>query len=380
MNRLMGLGVLVLALAALATSCINRSKKVVFTKEVYTPLHAEGFFISKPDSGASSVLTITRPWQGSGTEQQIFLSRNGEPSPEGFDGQTVKLPVQRVVCMSSSHVATLSAIGKEHLIKGVSGADFLSNQSVREAYKAGEIKEVGYDSNFNFEMIASIKPDVVLIYGIFGDNTQLSSKLRELGIPYIYIGEYIEHSPLGKAEWMVALGEITDCRHNSQEIFNDIAHKYDSLKLVAANTTKGSRPKVMLNTPYRDSWFMPGGENYMVRLINDAGAEYIHTEGKGTDTAPISLEEAYLLASKSDFWLNVGPVNDVETLLEQNPKFTQVKPVLDGRVYNNNARQTPGGGSDFWESGVVMPHVVLEDLISIFNSESDSLYFYKQLK
>jgi iron complex transport system substrate-binding protein len=70
----------------------------------------------------------------------------------------------------------------------------------------------------------------------------------------------------------------------------------------------------------------------------------------------------------------------LEELIRQNPKFADVKAVREKRVYNNNARQTTQGGSDFWESGVVRPDVILQDLVTILQGNEGELYYYKQLK
>lgn len=52
------------------------------------------------------------------------------------------------------------------------------------------MRDVGYDTNLNFELLASMRPDLVLLYGVTGENTVVTGKLRELGIPYIYVGDY----------------------------------------------------------------------------------------------------------------------------------------------------------------------------------------------
>ena len=62
----------------------------------------------------------------------------------------------------------------------------------------------------NYELLLGLKPDVVLLYGIGDAQTAVTDKLKELAIPYMYVGEYLEESPLGKAEWLVALSELTE--------------------------------------------------------------------------------------------------------------------------------------------------------------------------
>ena len=120
--------------------------------------------------------------------------------------------------MSSSHVAMFDAIGQVRRVSGVSGIDYISNPYVREHRLCGEVRDVGYDTNLNFELLAAMRPDLMLLYGVTGENTVVTGKLRELGIPYVYIGDYVEESPLGKAEWLVLAAELLRpargrCRH-----------------------------------------------------------------------------------------------------------------------------------------------------------------------
>lgn len=145
----------------------------------------------------------------------------------------------------------------------------------------------------------------------------------------------------------------------------------------------------MLNTPYRDSWFIPSEQSYMVELIRDAGANCYTCSAEGNTSQPIDMEQAYTWAAAADYWLNVGPCNSLRQLTSQNPKFANIKAVTQYRVYNNNARQTASGGSDFWESGVVRPDLILRDLMAIFHPElpidstqnsAHKLYYYQQLK
>ena len=121
----------------------------------------------------------------------------------------------------------------------------------------------------------------------------------------------------------------------------------------------------------------------MVRLLRDAGAEYV-CRGEDTDRSrPIGAEAAYVFASRADFWLNPGSANSLAEVAAGNPNFRQVPAFRTGRVYNNNARQTPMGGSDFWESGVAAPDVVLKDLIRIFHPEllpNHEPYYFKKLE
>ena len=115
-------------------------------------------------------------------------------------------------------------------------------------------------------------------------------------------------------------------------------------------------------------------------LFRSAGGSYVYTKNHSNASVAVDLEEAYLLAHEADFWINVGACNSLGELTAQNPKFADVPAVVDRCVWNNNRRQTPGGGSDFWESGVVRPDVILRDLRTILCGGSDSTYYYKRLE
>ncbi len=273
------------------------------------------------------------------------------------------------------------AVGEAERIAGVSGLDYIMNPTVRRAADEGRAVEIGYESNLNFEALRATGTDLVLLYGISGENHALTGKLRALGIPYIYIGDYVEPYPLGKAEWIIAIAALCDKQADGERVFMEIENRYHTEKARFADK-QGKKPRVMLNTPYRDTWFMPSVRSYTVRLIEDAGGEYVYPENTGTSSVPISLEQALLLTNTADVWLNVGQCSTLDELRRTNPKFADMPAVRNHSVYNNNKRTTPTGGSDFWESGAVAPDVVLRDLALILhgNPPTDSLYYYKRLE
>ncbi len=305
-----------------------------------------------------------------------FISRNGEQAPAGFNGPTIPAGAKRIVCMASSYIAMFDALGQVDKIVGVSGIDYVSNPYIL-AHK-DSIKDMGPE--MNYELLLGLKPDVVLLYGIGDAQTAVTDKLKELYIPYMYVGEYLEESPLGKAEWLVALAELTDSREKGIEIFREIPKRYQVLKALTESVEQ--RPTVMLNTPWNDSWAMPSTQSYMAQLVTDAGADYIYKENTSNSSTPIGLETAYKLIQKADYWINVGMASTLDELKTVNPKFVDAKAVREKTVYNNNLRTTPTGGNDYWESAVVRPDVVLRDLIHIFHPElvSDSLYYYRHLE
>ena len=110
---------------------------------------------------------------------------------------------------------------------GVSGLDFITNPTVQA--RRDSVGDVGYEGNVNYELLLSLDPDIVLLYGV-SSASSMEGKLRELGIPYMYVGDYLEESPLGKAEWLVALSELAGMRQKGEEVFAGIPERYNALK------------------------------------------------------------------------------------------------------------------------------------------------------
>lgn len=346
---------------------------------LYSPTYASGFDIKGAEGMESTVITVRNPWQGADSvTTKLFIARNGEKAPADFDGCVIDGEARRIVTMSSSHIAMLDALSATDRIVGVSGIRFVSNADIQA--RRDSIGDVGYDGNINYETILALAPDLVLIYGVNGESP-MTAKLKELDIPYMYVADYLEESPLGKAEWLVAMAEIIGQRFRGEEIFARIPENYNSLKQRVTDANL-STPKVMINTPYNDIWYMPSADSYAIRLIDDAGGKYLYTQNRGNASVGIDLEEAYQLATEADIWLYPGTATSLDDVRAMVPKFSDTTPFVKGMIFNNNLRSTPNGGNDYYESGIVHPDLMLRDLIKIFHPElvSEDFVYHKQLK
>lgn len=355
--------ILLVALCALfCWACAEPQKRdeidIESLTEVYTPRYAKGFSIGT--NGEDTVVVIRSPFQG-----------------DDATVQAVKVgSLNRIICLSSTHVAYLTKLNEGARVVGVSGRRHYTVFGVDHT----RVRDVGYDGNLNYEVIASLKPDIVLLYGITGENYAVSDKLDELGINYAYIGEHAEISPLAKSEWLVAFGYM--CGKSEQAIaeFDSIAMRYEALKQTTQEVVL--RPKVMLNAPYQDKWYVPSDDSYMVTLLADAGGEYMCKGDSSHMTRIIDFEKAYHNVRESDLWLNVNQAGSLDELIAMFPLFSELEVVQQQRVYNNVRRTTASGGSDFWESGAVDADVVLKDLIEILHPEllDHQLYYYIKLR
>ena len=353
----------------------NKHGTECFKTTVYEPQYASGFVISADGEG-NTLIRVSQPWQGSAVEEQTLAIFATEDAARGYTGEYIVGAAGRIVCMSTSYIAMLDAVGKVDAVVGVSGKQYVMNECVAAN---PNVKDVGYDSNLNYELLVSLNPDVVLMYGVTAENGAVTAKLRDLGIPYLYLGDYVEESPLGKAEWLVAIAEIAGCREHGVAQFKAIEVRYEAVK--AGVKRAEHAPKVMFNLPYQDVWYMPSDESYMVQLVADAGGDYIY---RGVNTSrgskAVSLEEAYMLVADADVWLNAGQCSTMDDLRSAAPHFVSTRVVQSGEVYNNNRRRTKAGGSDFWESAIVRPDVVLRDLATIIAGGEGDLYYYQQIR
>ncbi len=347
-----------------------------FNIPLYTPRYATGFEILGAQGRASSLIVANNSWQGNDSvSSSLFICREGEQPPADYDGAVIDSEAGRIAVMSSSHIALLHAVGASDRIVGASGVTYISTPVNKDS-----IVDIGYEGNIDYEALLGAAPDIVLLYGIYGASP-VEPKLRELGIPYIYIGDYLEESPLGKAEWIVPLAEIAGRRQAGIDTFAPIPGRYEMLRDSVARAAMTS-PTVMLNTPYGDSWFMPPTGSYMARLITDAGGDYIYKDNDTGSSLPIDMETAYMLTSRADYWINVGTPKTIGQLRDACPRFADTHPVLSGHVYNNTLRSNDAGGNDFYESAIVNPDLILRDLIKIFHPGliDDEFVYYKQLR
>lgn len=326
-------------------------------------------------------MTVHNPWEKARNVQvDYYLIPHGVEVPDYINPrQVIRTPIERIICLSTTHIAFLEAIGETEKIIGLSGTRFVSNPELLQRIDNGLIADVGFGQNLNYEAIIKLRPDVVMVFGVDSEIIGFLNKFEDLGITAVLNAEYLENSPLGKAEWVKFVGEFFNKRKEADDIFQTIAETYT--RIASDHSAVTSKPGVMVGLPYRENWWVPGGESYMARLIADAGGEYLGKSNPSHESYVISYEEALVWASKADIWLNTGTVRTTSELLDTDSRFEKFGVFSKGKIYNNNLRISPGGGFDFWERGTMEPHLILSDLVTIFHSEQpDSLNYYLKIE
>lgn len=293
------------------------------------------------------------------------------------DTLVVERPLNNIICMSSSQVAGLAEIGADSVITALSGLRYITNSKLLSR----NIPDIGYEASLDYEKILELAPDILLTYTVSGAKPPYISRLQSLGVRVLVLHDHLEEHPLARAEYIRLYGALTGRQAEADSIYANICSRYDSLAESVSDSHE--KVKVLMNVPYGDAWYIPGGYSYMARLVDDAGGAILGSEPGTAVSRTVSMEEAYKMSKSADIWLNPGPCRTIEELKSFHHSFRMFGPVEKGLpIYNNTLRITPEGGNDFWESGSVRPDLILEDLISIFSESevSDGLEYHFQVK
>jgi iron complex transport system substrate-binding protein len=345
-------------------------------------LWAQGFSVDLDETTGTTKLTVFNPWEKARNVsfEYYLVSRLSNPVSSLAGKRIIRTPVKQVICLSTTHLAYLEILGETDAVAGISGSQYISNPAIRKRMEQGKVPDVGYGQNLNYELIVNLKPDLVMIYGIGSEVTSYTRKLEELNIPVIMVAEYLEESPLGKAEWIKFIGALFEKEDVAADYFTRVEKEYGRLKELAANAS--SKPEVLVGSPYKDSWWVPGGNSYLANLIADAGGIYLGRNNPSHESYVISFENALAWGSKADVWINMGNLASRKEILSADQRFESFGVFNQGKVFNNIKRLSSHGGNDFWESGTVNPHIVLSDLIAIFHPGlvKEEMVYYSEIQ
>ena len=376
--------VLIPVLVILLIGCNGRGDDKLSSSEPRAKsgnVYAEKFSITSYNGYTS--LTIRDPWQGAKNVEQVFyLVKRGEKVPDRVDpGMVIQVPLHNVVCMSTTWLAMISALGKEGSIKGISGTSLVYSEKIRQKIADGSISEVGYEDNINKELIVTISPDIIFTYGVGSESAGYVGKIREMGYRILYIADYLENDPLAKAEWIKVFGALFSMESLSDSLFRSIEREYLDLKSYLSSVIS-YRPKVLLGLPWKDTWYISPGNSFMSKLVLDAGGDYLWADTESDVSMPYGIESVYSRALNADFWLNSGSARTRKEIIGMDKRLGDLPPYKTGNIFNNNRRMSPNGGNDYWESGSVLPQVILRDIASILHPElfeDHELFFYRKV-
>ncbi len=346
----------------------------------YTDIrYAVGFKVTV--IGNAKLVEVTTPFQGATSGLAYLLVPKGE-TPPTYNGEAtiVNVPVERIVCTSTTHIPLLDYLGESEKLVGFPTTDYISSEKVRERIDAGYVADLGIDNDLNLERLAVLKPDMVLGYSVSGDYGAFR-KIEEMGIPVVINAEYLERHPLGRAEWIKFMALFFQKEAVADSVFDVIESSYLATK--ARVDTVAYRPTVLSGVVYGDAWFMPGGENYAAQLFRDAGCRYLWEENDSQGFLQVDFETVYRVASEADLWIGVANFKSLEDIRNADHRYARFRAFEEKNVYTYDARKGAKGGSEFLELGYLRPDIVLKDLAKIAHPElmeRHEFYFHERLK
>ena len=350
-------------------SCKNEwTKPIKDTSEGKTiPLkYAKGFTIT--DYKTHKVLEIINPWPNAEESYKYILS-----------DLNIKTPIKKIVVTSTTHIPALELLGVEQALLGFPGIDFVSSNKTRQRIDNGFVRELGKNEGINTEVLLVLNPELVVAFGIDGTNKTLET-IKKANIPVIYNGDWVESSPLARAEWIKFFGILFDKEKQADSIFNTIENDYIKAKQLAKMAT--NQPTVLSGAMHKDIWYLPKGTSTEAQFLKDANVNYLWNNTKGNGSLALSFEAVFDKARSADIWLSPSNYSSLEALEKANEHYTEFKAFQNKNIYSFTNTSGKTGGVLYYELGMARPDLVLKDIIKICHPELMENYvpfFFKPL-
>lgn len=325
---------------------------------------------------------INNPWNLSTVFAKYALVPKEKEIPKNIPKESVliRTPVDNVVTLASPHIGLFSALFAENRICAVGQTEYVYNSNIQNKIKLNKIKEVGVNQNLNIELLIDLSPEIIMATG----NKQIHDNLAlvaKYGIPVVYNIDWMEQSPLGRAEWIKFAAVFLNKNREADSLFNYIESAYvntvEKIKLIEG------KPKVLLGKKYKGTWYMAGGKSYFAEFLRDAGADYYWYSDSTTGSMPLSFEEVVDKQADVDFWLNPGTASSISELMSEDERYQVFKAFKTKQVYSNSKQITETGANGYWEAGSLNPHLILTDLMHIFHPNINPQYemvYHQKLK
>lgn len=307
---------------------------------------------------------IRNPWDTTRLLHTYLLVPDSIELPSNLpQGTVVRTPLKNSLIYSSVHNSLASELGAIDAIKGVCDAQYIHQKKLADRIKSGVVADCGNSMTPNIEKIIKLNPDGILLSPF--ENSGNYGKLGQLGIPIIECADYMETSPLGRAEWMKFYGLLFGREQKAIDLFDSTEKEYLNLKNLVSDIQ--DKPKVLVDRIYGSAWNVPAGHSTMGIFIEDAGGinpfAYIDRSG----STGLAGEQVLHKAGDADVWIIRYSQSNDKTLRElasDNAIYPQFKALKEHNVYGCNTSKV-----FFYEEIPFHPQWLLADLISIFHPE-----------
>lgn len=319
--------------------------------------------ITMVDYGDYTVATLRNPWDTTKTLDTYILAPEGIDEDRLPEGTVVRTPLTSAVVYAATHNALISELGAAEAVTGVCDPQYIHDSIIVRRINEGFILDCGDNMSPNLEKIMQLSPGAVLLSPYEGNNGY--GKLSQLGIPIVECADYMESSPLARAEWMKFFGRLVGRSAEADSLFAVTDSVYNELRTLGASAAH--RPRVMLDCMYGNVWNVPGAHSTMDRMIEDAGGKNIFDYIDKAGSAALSPEQVLNEAHDADVWLiRYNQPSDLtySQLGNDNVLYKQFSPYKNGTVYGCNT-----GKADLYDVMPFHPQVILADMISVLHPE-----------
>lgn len=353
--------------------CKQESKKITKTEAYKSTIeYAKGFDISKKDG--ITKLIIKTPYPKAENTIEYLLSKDKKDN-------TIQIPVKKVVVTSTTHIPMLELLNEENSLIGFPHAKYISSEKTRALIDAGKVKELGKEASLNTEVLLDIQPEVVVGFSM-GKTNKTFTTIENAGIPVLINGDWVEETPLGRAEWIKFFGVLYGKEKQADSIFNKIKTDYLAAKEIAKKAN--IKPTILSGAIMsKDIWNLPAGESFVAQFLKDANVDYLWKDSKGKGSLSLSFESVLDKGKEANFWIAPGYFSSKEQMLNNNKHYAEFKAFKTDNIYTPSTKKGKTGGVLYFELAPTRPDLVLKDIIKITNPEllpDYKLTFFEKMK
>lgn len=345
----------------------------------YKPKYAKFFRIDYYEHYKK--IMIINPWDKQIMNFEYFLATDSTKLPvstKNSSFQIQQIP-KSAVALSSPLVGMLNTLEMGHLIKGLTDPYLIYDSLTAAKVASGEIENIGKSIQINMEKLIMLNPDIIIGSG-WDQMSADYEKMIKLKMTPVFMYDWRELHPLGKAEWMVLLAAFFDEEEKAKQLFTEIENRYHNMKESLGNKKK---PVVFNGSEYQGIWYSAGGKSYLSQLYIDAGAIYLMENDSSQGSIKLDFEVLMDKAANTPIWMYTGGIGPNHTALFSSPKYANFEAIKKHQVYSYHKRMRTNGANDYWETGGLRPDLVLQDLIGIFHQkkgEDLDLYYFDVVK
>lgn len=316
-----------------------------------------------------TVVTLVDPWREGEVLHTYVLVHRKDSARVGRlpEGTLVYTPLMRSVVFTTAHCKLLEYLGCLDQIAGVADLKYILIPSIHERVRLGKIVDCGEGMAPQVEKIIELKPQALFLSPF--ENSGGYGKLAQLGAPIIEMADYMETSPLGRAEWMKFYGMLFGQEKRADSLFNVVDSLYQGLKAMAQAWRPGR--SILTERKTGSVWYCPGGKSTIGQMIVDANGTYAFSDDKHSGSLPLSFEEVLEKAGESDVWafkFNGGRLMTKKELLAEYHGYDGLKAFRTGQIYQCNGSVKP-----YFEETPFRPDLLLRDFIIMLHPEATAL-------